>query len=1116
MAQTTDAVGFQTQSSWDYALELMTASTDANGVTLHVQFDPLGRTTETWHTSSALPSTKIDDVTFSIFLDAGGSYVQATSTALDSYARSFIDGLGRVTYQQQTASPDLSGGTPVARTVALATAYATIDGQPSGRSQRFDQKKGIGLTESFLYNDASQLAVHTLFNGTDTETTSLAVDGTGLQLSLKTIATDAKGVARATVTNGLGQITRIDEGPANAPVSTYYQHDVAGALLWSKDALGHVISYTNDAVGRVTQVTDADRGTISTDYDAAGNVVEQDYPCSNSDGDSHCSNLRGYDALNRLVEELTLDGGGVLPIQIDIRNYDETGSVFGTGTAHHLTSIINNVTTCPDVDSNVRTTRLTYDALGNHAATWRCLDADNNKTWELRDDNMPTVSLPVERLRSVTYPSGEVVSYGYDDASRVSSVTGVLPSVNDGGPPTTVPYVKSMGYDEAGHLLSASYGNGVSETYTYTPDEKLLWTAHIANATDTLYDASYTYYSNDLVASAAYSAGPRAGLSLSYDYDGFNRLSDVGGSRTESFGYDSIGNLASATIANSGAVRTFGFGGSQPHAATSASWTDTEGSHAASMTYDAAGRLTSYTDGGDIRNFAWDVRGKLAQASASSTLTMTYDADGQRTTVSDGTHTTYYPFPEIVSDEKGDRVCYSDSLRTFACRSATDGLVYLHADRLGSNVLATDENGQLKTSFDYSAFGTRLTAATDDPALAAKRTFTGAVQEDATSPVPGAGLISMGARFYSPEFGRFISPDMLGQSGVIGLNPYQYADGNPISNVDPTGNQAEDTSDDAAAGSDAEPPPTLGTYGVFGGFSSGADSGGNYSVSLSADDIEAYASYIAANPASAASIGADSLTIPGTPGAQSASPTRITAGLNGLIGGGVLAAVGDSIGSLAGWAGACSDPLDCEAIGIVGGATLNSGLPIRVGGLRGRGSAEADAGGNAGGAGFEFTASSPVLKQFGRYGCALAVCQYLIGNGPGAGGYISQYQIGKQIADLRLGLSPDIPFDHPGSAASGGASASELALILQANTGMNYRAGAVHSRGGVSVDLSTLPTPFHIMIGNADIGYHALLVMDFQNGNAILYDPGYPQTSPGLISTETLHTIAVAFTAIRP
>src|SRR5438093_675434 len=52
------------------------------------------------------------------------------------------------------------------------------------------------------------------------------------------------------------------------------------------------------------------------------------------------------------------------------------------------------------------------------------------------------------------------------------------------------------------------------------------------------------------------------------------------------------------------------------------------------------------------------------------------------------------------------------------------------------------------------------------------------------------GLYSMRARYYNPYIRRFINADPTGLSG--GMNFYAYADGNPISLVDPFGLGAQE------------------------------------------------------------------------------------------------------------------------------------------------------------------------------------------------------------------------------------------------------------------------------------------------------------------------------------
>ena len=93
---------------------------------------------------------------------------------------------------------------------------------------------------------------------------------------------------------------------------------------------------------------------------------------------------------------------------------------------------------------------------------------------------------------------------------------------------------------------------------------------------------------------------------------------------------------------------------------------------------------------------------------------------------------------------------YSGTSRV-AMRSG-DAVFYLHGDHLGSTSLTTDESGALVSETRYDPYGEERfetgSATTDF-------TFTGQRAER------GFGLYDYNARYYSPQLGRFISPDSI-------------------------------------------------------------------------------------------------------------------------------------------------------------------------------------------------------------------------------------------------------------------------------------------------------------------------------------------------------------------
>ena len=116
-----------------------------------------------------------------------------------------------------------------------------------------------------------------------------------------------------------------------------------------------------------------------------------------------------------------------------------------------------------------------------------------------------------------------------------------------------------------------------------------------------------------------------------------------------------------------------------------------------------------------------------------------------------------------------------------------EAVTYYHNDLLGSPVVATDPTGQVRWESAYEPHGARQQGTVDQLASADNsRWYTDHVHDEETS------LSYMQARYYDPEFGRFMAMDPLGfnPDNPASFNRYAYANNNPYSFVDPDGRNA--------------------------------------------------------------------------------------------------------------------------------------------------------------------------------------------------------------------------------------------------------------------------------------------------------------------------------------
>lgn len=161
-----------------------------------------------------------------------------------------------------------------------------------------------------------------------------------------------------------------------------------------------------------------------------------------------------------------------------------------------------------------------------------------------------------------------------------------------------------------------------------------------------------------------------------------------------------------------------------------------------------------------------------------------FDQDGSsnRTELLGGTDATN-------PDTDGDGIVDSRDARptTFDGERA----VWVHTDHLGSVSVLSDETGAVLRRISYGVWG-EVRTNQPEPGMASldsAEKYTGQRYDEETS------LYYYGARYYDPGLGRFIGADAVigSQYRTSALHPYAYVEGNPLNNVDPSGNFAVGT-----------------------------------------------------------------------------------------------------------------------------------------------------------------------------------------------------------------------------------------------------------------------------------------------------------------------------------
>jgi RHS repeat-associated protein len=336
-------------------------------------------------------------------------------------------------------------------------------------------------------------------------------------------------------------------------------------------------------------------------------------------------------------------------------------------------------------------------------------------------------------------------------------------------------------------MLTSTDPNGVTTTYTYTPGNLK---ASVSYSGSSAHSVSYTYDADgnktgmtDATGTSSYaydpfgeltSAANGVGQTVTYSYDADGNIVDTSyplpgtatwaTSHSVTYEYDNADHLMSVTDFNGNQLAITNTANGQPSSISLGSTGDT-----LSTTYDQANEVSQISlnrSSNALQSFSYTyspadtiLTRTDTPASAQSPAAYSYDAQGRITSMSPGTNPAltyaYDPSGNLTALPSGASGSYDDAL-----------------DSVRGTINST---GSLTATMTYDAWGNPSTAG----GLTALTPF--GFAGGYTDPT---GLIYLEQRYYDPQTGQFTSLDpLVGQT----LQPYAYANGDPVDQTDPTG-----------------------------------------------------------------------------------------------------------------------------------------------------------------------------------------------------------------------------------------------------------------------------------------------------------------------------------------
>jgi RHS repeat-associated protein len=589
-----------------------------------------------------------------------------------------------------------------------------------------------------------------------------------------TTVLDPNGLASYTYYDSLGRPIQTQQ-PANTgsstPTTTGFAYNANDNLTQVTDPRNLATTYSPNGLGDVTAQTSPDTEASQYTYDLNGYVLTK------TDARGKLTQY-AYDNLNRLTS-ISYPTGTASVLEYD------GGSTLVPGAIGQLTRI---------TDASGQTV-YSYDSLGRKTSKTQTI---GGKTF-IVGYSWGNAGSAMDKLTAITYPSGTKVNYSYDAQGAVNAVTVNPPNANGVGTNTgsTLPLIAGITTNAESKLTGWTWASTKTQAIAYDANGQIS-AYNLGDPTTTgirrtiLRDTAgritgYTHTSNGT---------PVPALDQSFGYDNLNRLiSATLGSSAIQYSYDATGNRTAKVIGGTSYPNTISTTSNRLNQTQ-----DTTGT--AIVVHDAAGNIT----GDGVNTYGYSDRGRLATVTnAGGTVSYSYSALELRMskagpTALVPTGAAYYVYdeegkllgeydangvPQYETIYMGSPVGVIKQTGTAVAGNIAVSLYNVWTDQIGApRVITRQSDEAMVWRWDMAEpFG--ATAPDQNPSSLGAFSF--------NQRLPGqtfdaeSGLFQNWNREYNPRIGRYMQSDPIGLAG--GINTFAYVESDPLEVSDPMGLQ---------------------------------------------------------------------------------------------------------------------------------------------------------------------------------------------------------------------------------------------------------------------------------------------------------------------------------------